>query len=69
MDRKNVKFSKTGEYYAKENWDKFIHVIGFENGKAICKGWKITHEQIHTDENGNEYFKIENLTFPAYCRI
>ena len=68
MDRKNVKFQR-GEHYAKENWDKFIEIIGFKNGCAICKGWKISYEPIKTDPDGNEYIKIGELTYPAYCRL
>ena len=68
MEHKNVKFTP-GTHYASNNWDKEIDIIGTVGGKAICKGWKISYETIRTDEDGNEYIKIENLVYPAYCRF
>ena len=67
-EHENVKL-RTGRYYSKENWDKWIEIIGFIDGDAILKGWTISFEPIRTDKNGNEYIRLENLTYPAYCTI
>lgn len=68
MNHQNVKF-QPGEHYARNNWDKFIEILGVVAGKAIVKGWKISYETVRTDENGNEYIKIDELIYPAYCRL
>ena len=68
MDHKNVKFT-AGRHYAKNNWDREIDIVGIIDGTAICQGWKTSYEKIRTDEDGNEYIKIENLVYPAYCRF
>ena len=68
MDYQNVKFIP-GKYYAKNNWDKEIEIVGTVAGTAICQGWKISYEPIRIDESGNEFIRIESLIYPAYYRL
>ena len=66
-DIKNNKF-QPGKFYCWENSDYTIEVLKVNNEKASVKGWKVTREPIHTDENGNEYFKLGWQTFYAFCK-
>ena len=63
----NVKF-KPGKFYCLQNSDYEIEIIGIVAGYAIVKGWKISHERIRIDEQNNEYIRIENKTYCAYCK-
>lgn len=65
---KNEKMT-TGKFYALENWDHFIEVVGIVPGMAFVQGWKLSTEPIRTDENGNEFIKIENNRYYAFCKL
>ena len=67
MENKNVKFS-TGKFYCWENSDYEIEVLGSAAGAAFVQGWTLSTEKIHVDKNGNEFLKIGNKTYYAFCK-
>lgn len=66
-DNRNVKFT-AGKYYCWQNSDYSIEILGVVMGMAMCKGWKVTTEPVRKDENGNEYIRLGNQTYYAFCK-
>lgn len=58
-----------GTYYAKQDWDREITIIGIVDGMAVCNGWKISYEPIKVDSQGTEYIQIEERTYSANNKI
>ena len=67
MDHQNVKM-ETGKLYCWEDWDRQIEIVGVVCGMAFVQGWKLSTEPIRTDKNGNEFIRIENKTYYAFCK-
>ena len=68
IEHKNAKM-ETGKIYCLEDWDRSIEIVGIVAGMAFIQGWKLSTEPIRTDKNGNEFIRIENRTYYAYCKL